>query len=156
MIRLAVVVSTFGYIGFFPVAPGTIGSAAGLALYGVVRLFGVGTPEVVAILLLFGAGVASGNLAERHFGAIDPGPVVIDEVMGMLITLFAIPAGWGGALLGFLFFRILDIVKPYPASRAERLPGGLGMMADDAVAAIYANIALRGVWWMAPSWITPS
>lgn len=153
MTRLAVFVSTFGYIGFFPAAPGTVGSAAGLAVYALVRLLGRGTPEAVAILLLFGAGLAAGTRAERHFGGTDPGPVVIDEVMGMLITLFLIPVGWGGALAGFVLFRASDIVKPYPASRFERLPGGLGMMADDAMAAVYANLALRVLWWIAPGWI---
>lgn len=153
MTRLAVFVSTFGYLGFVPAAPGTVGSAAGLAVYGLVRIIGLGVPETVAILVLFGAGVASGTRAEHHFGGIDPGPVVIDEVMGMLITLFLIPVGWGGAILGFVLFRVLDVVKPYPASRLERLPGGLGMMADDAMAAVYANLALRVFWWLAPAWV---
>ena len=154
MTRLAVIVSTFGYIGFFPVAPGTAGSAAGLAVYCLVRVLGLGVPEAITILLLFVAGIASGTRAERHFGAVDPGPVVIDEVMGMLITLSAIPVGWGGALIGFVLFRILDVVKPYPASRLERLSGGLGIMADDGIVAIYANLVLRVLWWLAPGWIT--
>jgi phosphatidylglycerophosphatase A len=63
--------------------------------------------------------------------------------MGMLITLFLNPVGWGGALWGFLLFRAADIVKPYPANRLERLHGGTGVMADDAMAAVYANLALR-------------
>ena len=63
--------------------------------------------------------------------------------MGMLITLFMNPVGWGGASCGFLLFRAADIVKPYPANRLERLHGGVGVMADDAMAAVYANLALR-------------
>ena len=153
MARLAVVVSTFGYIGLFPVAPGTIGSAAGLLVYALVRLVGLGVPEAIVIVVLCGAGIISGPAAERHFGGIDPGPVVIDEVMGMLITLFLIPVGWGGALIGFLLFRVFDIVKPYPASRLERLPGGYGIMADDAMAAVYANLVLRLLWWLVPGWV---
>jgi phosphatidylglycerophosphatase A len=69
--------------------------------------------------------------------------VVIDEVMGMLITLFMIPVGWPGAIAAFLLFRIADVIKPWPANRLERLHGGLGIMADDAMAAVYANLALR-------------
>ena len=63
--------------------------------------------------------------------------------MGMLITLFLNPVGWIGALVGFLLFRAADVFKPYPANRFERLPGGFGVMADDGMAAIYANLALR-------------
>jgi phosphatidylglycerophosphatase A len=82
-------------------------------------------------------------VAERHFGRIDPGQVVVDEVAGMLVTLFLVRVGWLGAFGAFLLFRIADIVKPYPANRLERLPGGLGIMADDVMAGIYANVALR-------------
>ena len=63
--------------------------------------------------------------------------------MGMLLTLFLVPVGIVPALAGFVLFRAFDVVKPFPASRLEHLPGGLGMMADDAMAAIYANIVLR-------------
>jgi len=69
--------------------------------------------------------------------------LVIDEVLGMLVTLFLNPVGWPGAFAGFLLFRIADIIKPWPANRFERLPGGLGVMADDGMAAVYANLALR-------------
>jgi phosphatidylglycerophosphatase A len=96
-----------------------------------------------SIVVLFAVGSWSGSVAERHFGRTDPGQVVIDEVMGMLITLFLIPVGWRGALAGFLLFRVADVIKPYPANRLEALHGGVGVMADDAMAAVYANIALR-------------
>jgi phosphatidylglycerophosphatase A len=154
MTRLAVIVSTFGYIGLFPMMPGTIGSAAGLLVYALVRVVGLGLPEAVVILALCCAGVMSGPAAERHFGAVDPGPVVIDEVMGMLVTLFLIPVGWRGALIGFVLFRVFDIVKPYPAGRLERLSGGWGMMADDAMAGVYANLALRVLWRLMPGWVS--
>jgi phosphatidylglycerophosphatase A len=104
--------------------------------------------QSAAIVLMFAVGSWSGSVAERHFRTTDPGPVVIDEVMGMLITLFMNPAvdmSWSGAFVGFLLFRVFDIIKPYPARRLEKLPGGIGIMADDAMAAIYANVALRGI-----------
>ncbi len=91
---------------------------------------------------MFVVGSWGGNVAERHFGRSDPGQVVIDEVMGMLITLFLNPVGWLGALAGFLLFRIFDVIKPYPANRLEQLHGGIGVMADDAMAAVYANLVL--------------
>lgn len=128
-------------VGYAPVAPGTFGSLAGLALWALMPVSIQG--QATGIVLSFGAGAWAGSAAERHFRTTDPAPVVIDELMGMLVTLFMNPVGWGGALLGFLWFRLFDIVKPYPANRLERLPGGIGIMADDFVAAVYANLALR-------------
>jgi phosphatidylglycerophosphatase A len=129
--------------GYIPVAPGTFGSAVGLVVWALLPStpFGQG----VAILLLFGVGVWSSGVAEHHFHRADPSQVVIDEVVGMLMTLFLNPVGWAGAASGFVLFRLADIVKPFPANRLERWPGGLGVMADDAMAAIYANLALRVV-----------
>lgn len=132
-------------IGYIPIAPGTFGSAAGLLMWA--ALPGSILVQASAILVLFLAGSWSGSLAERHFGRTDPGQIVIDEVLGMLVTLLLNPVGWKGAVAGFLLFRLSDIVKPYPAGRLERLPGGIGVMADDAMAAVYANLALRlGLW----------
>ena len=152
MTRLAVIIATIAGLGYVPFAPGTFGSAAGLALYWPV--FGSAGAQLLAICTLLALGIWSATTAERFFATDDPGPVVIDEVMGMLITLFQVRVGWAGALVGFLLFRIADIVKPFPSGRLERLPGGLGVMADDAMAAVYANLALRGVLWAAPQWFT--
>ena len=153
MTRLAVFLATFGYCGYFPFAPGTVGSAAGLLVYLLVWWTQSPIVEVGLIVLLFGVGVWAGTTAERYFGGVDPGPIVLDEVVGMLITLAFIPVGWSGALAGFLLFRIFDIIKPFPARRFEALHGGLGVMADDAMAAIYANISLRLLMWWLPAWI---
>ena len=98
-------------------------------------------------------GVWAGTTAERYFGGIDPGPIVLDEVVGMLITLAFIPVGLSGALTGFVLFRIFDVIKPFPARRLEALHGGLGVMADDAMAAIYANVSLRLVMALLPGWV---
>ena len=152
MTRLAVFIATVGYIGYFPIAPGTLGSLAGLVVYLAVWWAGSPIVEVGLIVLLFAVGVWAGTTAERFFGGIDPGPVVIDEIVGMLITLAFIPVGLSGALIGFVLFRIFDVLKPYPAGRFERLHGGLGVMADDAMAAVYANITLRVVLWAWPAW----
>ena len=150
--RLAVVVCTFGYIGYFPVAPGTAGSVAGLVLYGLLRwLQAPPAVEAAVIALLFGIGVWSGTHAERYFGSTDPGPGVIDEVVGMLITLFLLPATWGVVIAGFFVFRVLDVVKPFPARRFESFHGGMGMMADDVMSALYANVAMRILLWIAPN-----
>lgn len=153
MTRLAVFLATFGYCGYFPFAPGTVGSAVGLVVYAAVRSGHSALLESAVIAGLFAAGVWAGTTAERFFGGIDPGPIVIDEVVGMLMTLAFIPVGWSGALAGFVLFRIFDVIKPYPAGRFERLHGGLGVMADDAMAAVYANLSLRLLMWMLPAWI---
>ena len=153
MTRIAVFIATVGYCGYFPIAPGTVGSAAGLVVYAFVWWTGSPVVEVALIAALFAAGVWAGTTAERYFGGIDPGPIVIDEVVGMLITLAFIPVGWSGALVGFFLFRVFDVIKPFPARSFEKLHGGLGVMADDAMAAIYANLSLRFALWLLPAWI---
>jgi phosphatidylglycerophosphatase A len=141
----ALAIATSLGIGYIPFAPGTFGSAAGLLLWWALPASTLVQSGV--IVGLFVVGSWSGNVAERHFGKTDPGQVVIDEVMGMLITLFLNPVGWPGAIGAFLLFRLFDVLKPYPANRLERLHGGIGVMADDAMAAVYANLALRlGIW----------
>ncbi|HEY7791934.1 MAG TPA: phosphatidylglycerophosphatase A [Vicinamibacterales bacterium] len=147
--RLALFIATVFHIGDFPIAPGTIGSLAGLVLYyllGPDRLV-----EGIAIVVLYFLGAWSGTRAEEHFGATDPGAVVIDEVMGMLITLWGIPVGWSGLVLAFVIFRAMDVVKPFPANRLEHLPGGWGIMSDDGMAAVYGNILLRVIVWFVPA-----
>jgi phosphatidylglycerophosphatase A len=152
--RLAVFIATVGYCGYFPIAPGTAGSAAGLVFYALMAWTGSTAVEAALIVGLFAAGVWAGTTAERYFGGVDPGPIVLDEVVGMLITLAFIPGlGWSGAIAGFVLFRIFDVIKPYPAGRLEQLHGGLGVMADDAMAAVYANVCLRTLMWLAPGWI---
>jgi phosphatidylglycerophosphatase A len=141
MTSLALVIATVFGVGRAPFAPGTFGSIAGLLIW--VLLRDSPAAQAVVIVIVFAAGSWSGTVAERHFGATDPGAVVIDEVLGMLITLFLNPVGWTGALAGLLLFRIFDVIKPYPANRLERLHGGLGIMSDDAMAALYANMVLR-------------
>jgi len=151
--RLAVFIATVAFCGYAPVAPGTFGSAAGLVVYLIVWRTRSPLIEVGLIAATVVLGVWSATLAERYFGGTDPGPVVIDEVLGMLLTLAFIPVGLSGALAGFVLFRIFDVIKPFPADRLERLHGGLGIMADDAMAGIYANLGLRLVMWLVPGWI---
>jgi phosphatidylglycerophosphatase A len=151
--RLAVFLATVAYCGYFPIAPGTAGSAAGLVVYLLVWWTQSPIVEIVLIAATFALGTWSATHAERYFGGIDPGPVVIDEVLGMLVTLAFVPVGWTGALAGFVIFRVLDVIKPYPANRLETFHGGFGIMADDAMAGVYANLALRLLIWLLPGWI---
>jgi phosphatidylglycerophosphatase A len=154
MKRLGLFIATCGYIGYAPVAPGTFGSAAGLVVFYAVRSTGSVTVELAVIVALFLIGLWAGTVAEHHFGGIDPGPVVLDEVVGMLITLALLPVNLSGVVVGFLVFRVLDVVKPWPSARMERWPGGLGVMSDDCMAAIYGNLVMRGLIFLLPGWLT--
>ena len=152
MTRVAVFIATVGYCGYFPIAPGTVGSAAGLLFYLLVWWSQSAAVEALLIATVFAVGIWAGTTAERYFGGIDPGPIVIDEVLGMLITLAFMPVGLYTALAGFVLFRIFDVIKPFPARRLESLHGGLGVMSDDAMAAVYANLTLRAVVYVLPGW----
>ena len=153
--RLALLLATVGYVGHFPIAPGTAGSAAGLLLYAALR-FVSSPPEldvvvIALIVVLFAAGCWAGSVAETHYARTDPGYVVLDEVVGMLVTLLLVPVSALGAIVGFVLFRVFDIIKPFPARQCERLHGGVGIMADDVVAGIYGNLALRALLYFLPS-----
>ena len=137
------VVATFGFVGFFPIAPGTAGSLAALALYLPLRPYAAHPLFLAVIAVVLGAGIWAASAVERQMERTDPGPVVIDEVLGMLITLAWLPLSWTGVAAGFFLFRLFDIVKPFPSRRLERLHGGTGIMLDDAMAGVYAHVALR-------------
>jgi len=130
------------------VAPGTAGSVVGLALVVALRQTSLGSAELavwLAVLaaVVFAVGVWSAGKAEKAFGRIDPGQVVIDEVMGQIITFIATPRiSKVGLIAGFILFRIFDIIKPFPARRCERFPGGWGIMLDDGVAGLYSLVAM--------------
>jgi phosphatidylglycerophosphatase A len=145
---LSIWVATGLGAGYFPLAPGTAGAAVGLALVIALRQTSLG-PVGLAVCLaaftgvLFVLGVWSAGKAEKVFGRVDPRQVVIDEVAGQILTFVATPrVTWIGLIAGFILFRAFDIVKPFPARRAERFPGGWGIMLDDAVAALYSLVAL--------------
>lgn len=153
MRNLGVLIATCGYIGYAPIAPGTVGSLAAVVVYGIMRATGAQAAEVWLLALVVSVGVWSASVSERHFQKTDPGTVVIDEVAGMLLTLLWIPVGWGGVVAGFLAFRFFDIVKPFPARQAERLHGGVGIVVDDLVAGVYAHLVVRLLAWAWPGLI---
>ena len=129
------------FSGYAPFASGTVGSAVGLALYWIP---GFERPEwiipVTALALFFG--VLASTRMERAYGH-DPSQVTIDEVVGMWISLLLVPKTLPVSVVGFIIFRALDIVKPPPARRFDRMAGGAGIMLDDVVAGLYTNILLR-------------
>jgi phosphatidylglycerophosphatase A len=157
---LALAIATCG-VGYIPLAPGTWGSLVAVVFYLIlhrawfpqtdvspevyVRSFLLIQLAIIVVVTIVGTWAASQT--ERISGRKDPGKVVIDEVAGQLIALMAVPAGWWIGLpvpviVGFILFRFFDIVKPYPANKLERIPGGLGIMADDLVAGLYAYLGV--------------
>ena len=145
--RLAEAVGTGFYSGYFPIAPGTVGAAVGVAIYAVLVRLGVLSPSsltgwLILVAVVLGMGWASAWHLEKRFGP-DNRRIVIDEVWGMLLSVALLPAWPPGYVIGgFLLFRFFDIVKPFPARRAERVGRGLGVMLDDGIAGIYANVVL--------------
>jgi len=130
--------------GYFPIAPGTAGSAlaAGIALC----LRPWWNPAVAAALscICFLAGVYFTSRAEKFWGH-DSGKMVIDEITGMFLSLAFIPLNWSNLAAAFLIFRLLDIIKPPPARHLERLRAGWGVMADDIVAGAYTAVLMVGI-----------
>ena len=134
-------------VGFVPWAQGTFGSLWIPVAFHLLPLkwlvYPSGTIAVAVLALgLFFVGVWSSGVCERRWGH-DPGRVVIDEVVGMLVTVLVIPLTLETVWVGFLLFRVFDIVKPWPVRRVERLPGGWGVMMDDVLAGVYAAVCLR-------------
>ena len=152
--RLGVFIATCAHVGYAPVAPGTFGSVVGLVVYYFVRRQASITFEIATIAVVLLIALWSATEAEHHFGGIDPGPVVIDEVIGMLITLALHPVNLVGAIAGFVIFRVLDVVKPWPARRLELLPGGFGVVLDDAMAGVYGNLIVWVLVLLLPTWFT--
>ncbi len=153
-LTLPVLVATVAGIGFVPFAPGTFGSIPGVAIaIGLRALAAPWWAEGAVLVALFAAGVWAASAAETYFGRIDPGPIVIDEVVGMLITTLFLPLSWTGWLVAFVVFRACDVVKPFPAGRAERLPGGFGVMCDDVLAGVWGYAIMRGLLWAFPGWL---
>ncbi len=144
LLRNPVQFLAFGFgTGLSPKAPGTVGSLVGIPLY---LLLSHGSPWFYGgfVVVAFAAGVYWCGRAARELGVHDHGGIVWDEVVGMLITLFLVPVQWQWIALGFIYFRIFDIWKPWPIGWADRrLTGGLGIMVDDVFAGIYAVIVLH-------------
>jgi phosphatidylglycerophosphatase A len=140
--------------GYLPVAPGTWGSAAVAGVFVLLARIGAGEGGVWAAMAVIAAlasvgCIALGRFAEQAFGRKDPSQCSLDEWAGQALTylLLPAPADWKGLALtagaGFLAFRLFDIVKPPPAGGIQKLPAGWGILLDDLVAAVYANVACQ-------------
>ena len=161
--RLAFAISTCG-VGLMPFAPGTFGSLVGLAIFYTLFVACKTTPQyfqavvIIASLVVTAMGIWASNYGEKIFGEKDAQRIVVDEVAGQLISfilvapLMVAEITRPGTMLiaGFLLFRAFDIWKPYPIRKLEKLGDGLGVMADDVMAGIYAAIVLSFLALIAP------
>lgn len=143
------IISTFGGIGYIPLAPGTMGAIAGTVIYFYFLPTG-GILWLVVLILLSLLGVKTSQITEKefqtksgNFDSHDPSIIVFDEVAGVLFALFGIPKQFLWVLIALILFRIFDIAKPFPVKKFEKLPHGWGIMVDDIVSGILANIILR-------------
>ena len=132
------------FVGYAPFAPGTFGSIVGAALYWAASMY-VGVYQSLALFVaLLLAGTYAAGRAEKILGEQDSSRIVIDEVVGMYGTMLFIRPDLTSLLIGFLCFRAFDIIKPYPASFVDRnVHGGLGVVLDDVIAGIFANVTTR-------------
>lgn len=143
LVKIAKLIATFGGIGRLPKAPGTWGSLAALPL--AVGLSYLGPLFYMAfVVFLFPIALWAAETYENTAGSHDSQEIVIDEVLGVLITLVWLPMTWQVILLGFVIFRVLDIFKPFPIGLIDqKVQGGLGVIADDVVAGIIASIVMQ-------------
>lgn len=151
--RLAWILATGFGTGYGPIAPGTWGSLPGLAL--AFGLYRIGGSWAVAAGALFFAltGVWAAGRVELLLARKDPGVVVVDEIAGQMVSLLLLPVSPHVLIAGFLVFRVLDVLKPWPANRLEALPGGSGIMADDLMVGLYANLILHALAVWRPVWL---
>ncbi len=147
MRQLIIFFATGAYSGYFPVAPGTAGSVVGALVTWFVcaPLWRDGPISfVIGFAVAFAISCRIAGQAEKIFREHDSPHIVIDEVLGMIATMFLNPPGWRYLVAGFVLFRLFDIIKPFPADLIDRrMGGGVAVMLDDLAAAVYANIALR-------------
>jgi phosphatidylglycerophosphatase A len=146
MNRLIMILATGFYVGLIPKAPGTWGSLAAFLPWFFLK--DLPLPAYLAVLLfVFTVGFFVSGSAEKILDHADAGPIVIDEILGMFITLTLAPPYPAAWILGFILFRLFDIFKPFPASWFDqRIHGGIGIMMDDVVAGLYSLASLQLLW----------
>ena len=141
--KLALCLSSWFGAGFIPGAPGTYGTLAALPL--ILLLNHLGNPfRILCTILFIPLAIWSSGLGGKRLEREDPPEVVIDEVAGFLLTLLFLPVTWLTLSVGFFLFRFFDIIKPFPIGRLEqKVRGGTGIVLDDLLAGIFANMCLR-------------
>ena len=139
--KLTKLIATSFYLGYLPVAGGTVSAFFALAIYYAVKDNVLIYAVTMSVLILMG--FLTGGRAERIFGRKDDSRITIDETSGMLVALFMVPQRLSYVAAGFILFRLFDILKPPPIKWLEKLKGSPGVMCDDIAAAVYANLAIQ-------------
>ena len=134
------IATVFG-VGYLPAAPGTWATIVGVAIAYYIGNYIWAYSALLLVLLVLG--IISSGILEQQLNQKDPGVVVIDEVVGVMIALWGLPLIWPVMICGFFLFRAFDMFKIYPINRLEAQPGGWGIMLDDFMAGVYTNIILR-------------
>ena len=143
--RLNTIISSFFFLGYSPVAPGTAGTLGAIPLYYLMVTYLGGAQYLLTLVLITVLAIAVSSNAEKIYQREDPGEVVIDEVVGFLVTMAFITPTLLNVALGFFLFRALDILKPFPCRRLEKLHGGYGIVFDDVEAGVWANLLLVAI-----------
>jgi phosphatidylglycerophosphatase A len=145
MKQILMLLATFFYTGYLPIAPGTWASLVTTLLVYFIKPYREAPFyfQIPVIVLIFIIGLPAAGAAEKHFDKKDPRKCVIDEVAGQMVSLLFIPYNVYFYAAAFFLFRFFDILKPFPVKRAERIPGGLGIMLDDILAGLYALAVLQ-------------
>jgi phosphatidylglycerophosphatase A len=150
---LALIWSSFFGAGYFPLAPGTAGTAAAIPLWWLLSACDAWV-YVAATVVITLTGIAAADRAGRYYGVADSGHIVIDEVAGYLVTMAFLPRVWWLGLAGFVFFRITDVLKPPPARFFDvdpRWKNGAGVVLDDIFAGVWAWVLTAATWRLAQS-----
>ena len=142
--KMALILASWFGSGLMPVASGTFGTLTAVPFVMLLYFVG-GWYGGLGLIIITVVAIWTAQRTQELLGRSDPSEVVIDEVAGFSVTMFLLPLSWVTVGLGFILFRFFDIVKPWPVRQAESLKGGLGIVADDLLAGIYAHLILRGI-----------
>ena len=144
--KIALTLATVLYAGYIPKIPGTMGSLAAILFWALLMWCKI--PQnvyLILLLIIIILGIIASTISEKIIGKTDPGQIVIDEFAGILITMFTIPFSLKYAIIGFIIFRIYDILKPFPINIIQKLPKGYGIMFDDILAGFFSFIILKAL-----------
>ena len=146
MKKLYLLLGTVAGVGYIPFCPGTLGTLVGVAIYSIfIKFFPQPLSYTIMLIVFIGGGVWISGRCNQYLEGNDNSSIVVDEVVGFLVTMFLLPFSPRFLLLGFFLFRIFDISKPFKIDRIEKIPGGWGVMADDITAGILANLIIQAL-----------
>lgn len=140
MLKFSIILATGFGTGYSPIIPGTVGTLLAMIIYLIIGRNDLFLIFVTVISLI--VGFVAIKKAQEHFGRKDPSQIVLDEIIGYLISVIGFKFSFKLAIISFLFFRFFDVLKPFPIRKSEELPGSLGIIADDLLAGLYTKLAI--------------